>query len=178
MVLPQLSPRRDDARKPLLRCHHLRLTRSDYNVFFAARIQYLYTSRAKIYMTRIIWGDDPLPLFSDEKKIGFESLYNFQSKDVGSVNKHHVQMGLPEGHSMLVHDAIEGKQYQAILASMSTVPGRKRKAEHAMWKHVKTTSTSFAWLSPELANAFCWDALQKDGIWKYGNFGVAHLGLG
>lgn len=79
---------------------------------------------------------------------------------------------------MLVHDAIEGKQYQAILASMSTVPGRKRKAEHAMWKHVKTASASFAWLSPELANAFCWDALQKDGIWKYGNLGVAHLGLG
>ena len=89
-----------------------------YYVFFAARVQYLYTSRAKIYMTRISSKSGrmiPLLFFSDERKIVFESLYNFQSKDVGSVNKHHVQMGLPEGHSMLVHDAIEGKQYQVIL---------------------------------------------------------------
>lgn len=40
------------------------------------------------------------------------------------------------------------------------------------------TSTSFAWLSPELANAFCSDALQIDNTRDYGNFGVAHLGLG
>ena len=37
-----------DAKKPLLRCHHLRLTRSHYNGYFtAATIQYLWTLQVK-----------------------------------------------------------------------------------------------------------------------------------
>ena len=49
---------------------------------------------------------------------------------------------------------------------MSTVPSKKKKGDHAMWKHVHPTSTNFAWLSPELANAR-----------EYGDFHEAHLGL-
>ena len=51
-------------------------------------------------------------------------------------------------------------------------------AKFCFWKHVKPSSTVFVVLSPEVAHAFCWDALQKDGTREYGNFGVAHLGLG
>ena len=66
----------------------------------------MYTSRAKTYMVQIIWNYDPLLLFSDEQRIGVEGLEKFQSKEAGSINKHHVQMGLPEGHSMLVYYAV------------------------------------------------------------------------
>ena len=37
-------------------------------------------------------------------------------------------------------------------------------------------ATAFAWLSPEVAHGFCWDALPRDGTRNFGNSG-AHLGL-
>lgn len=63
------------------------------------------------------------------------------------MNKQHVQMSLPEGHSMVVYYAVNGFDYQAILVSMSSVPARKWKHEHAMWKHVTPSSSNFARLS-------------------------------
>ena len=126
---------------------------------------------------RIEWRRDPLLLFSDERKIGLEEFETFQTNEVGSVNKYHVQMGLPEGHSVLVYYLVSRVQYQAVLVSMSAVPSKKKKKnDHAMWKHVQPTSTNFAWLSPELANAFCLDALKLDDASEYGDFHEVHLG--
>ena len=66
MVLPQLSAmhtRWDDPWKTLLCCHFFRLARA--NVFAQVRPQYLFTSRAFIYMVRIGWERQPMLLFSD-----------------------------------------------------------------------------------------------------------------
>lgn len=44
--------------------------------------------------------------------------------------------------------------------------------------HVRPVSTDFAWLSPDLAQAFCSEPLQLDPDRNYGDFRVAHLGMG
>ena len=102
MILPQLSPmhtRWDDPRKTRLCCHFFRLERA--GTLARVRLQFLFTSRALIYMVRISWERQPLLLFSDVHRIGLESFQHFQTPTNGSVNKHNVQMGLPEGHSVL-----------------------------------------------------------------------------
>ena len=71
-------------------------------------------------------------------------------------------------------------RFQAVFVSMSSAPSRRRRTEreHAMWRHVRPVSTDFAWLSPDLAHAFCSEALQLDPDRTYGDFRVAHLGMG
>ena len=61
MILPQLSPmhtRWDDPRKTLLCCHFFRLERA--GTFARVRLQFLFTSRALIYMVRIGTEDSKL----------------------------------------------------------------------------------------------------------------------
>ena len=81
MVLPQLSPvhtRWDDPRKTLLCCHFFRLERADMGA--NVRLQFLFTSRAFIYMVRISWERLPLLLFSDVHSIGPISFQHFQTR--------------------------------------------------------------------------------------------------
>ena len=117
-------------------------------------------------MVQIIWNYDPLLLFSDEQRIGVEGLENIS-----------VQGGRIHQLTPCPHGVTRRSLYVSLLCRC-TVPGRKRKNDRAMWKHVLPTSTSFVWLSPELANLFCSDALQIDDTRAYGNSHVAHLGLG
>ena len=123
-------------------------------------------------MVRVEWDRYPLLLFSDEQRIGPEAFEKFQKNDVSSVTKYNVQMGLPEGHSILVYYEVGWTRYQAVLVSMSSAPSRRRRneREHAMWKHVRPVPTDFAWLSPELAHAFCSEALQLEAERTYGDF--------
>ena len=135
MVLPQLSPmhtRWDDPRKTLLCCHFFRLERT--NVFAQVRLQFLFTSRAFIYMVRISWERQPMLLFSDIHRVDPVSFRRFHEDR--SLGKHNIQMGLPEGHSVLLHCSNNGRPYQAVLVSMSSARSRSKKGEHAMWKHV------------------------------------------
>ena len=120
-------------------------------------------------MVRIERGRGPLLLFSDERRIGLEDFGKFQRNEVGSVKNFNVQMGLPEGHSVLMYYVANWIPYQA---------SKKKNKDHAMWKHVHPTSTDFAWLPPELANAFCSDALKLDDSREYGAFHEVHLGMG
>ena len=147
MVLPQLSPmhtRWDDSRKTLLCCHFFRLARTD-DLFARVRLQFLFTSRALIYMVRIYWEQQPMLLFSDPHRVDPVSFRSFH--DDRSLGKHNVQMGLPEGHSVLLHFSHNGRTYQAVLVSMSSAPSKSKKGEHAMWKHVLPISTDFAFWS-------------------------------
>ena len=107
MVLPQLSPmhtRWDDPRKTLLCCHFFRLART--NVFAQVRLQFLFTSRAFIYMVRIGWERQPMLLFSDVHRVDPVSFRKFHEDR--SLGKHNIQMGLPEGHSVLLHFSNNG----------------------------------------------------------------------
>ena len=88
-----------------------------------------------------------------------------------------IQMGLPEGHSVLLHFSNNGRPYQAVLVSMSSAPSRSKKGEHAMWKHVLPVSTDFAWLPEDVADAFCSLSLQQDQTRPYGSFHELQLGF-
>ena len=128
-------------------------------------------------MVRIGWERQPLLLFSDVHRIGLESFQHFQTPTNGSVNKHNVQMGLPEGHSVLLHFSQNGFAYQAVLVSMSSAPSKGKKGEHAMWKHAQPLSTDFAWLPEDVAQAFCALALRQDQTRQYGAFNEIQLGF-
>ena len=94
-----------------------------------------------------------------------------------SLGKHNIQMGLPEGHSVLLHFSNNGRAYQAVLVSMSSAPSKSKKGEHAMWKHVLPVSTDFAWLPEDVADAFCSLALHQDSTRPYGSFHEMQLGF-
>ena len=64
------------------------------------RLQFLFTSRALIYMVRISWERQPMLLFSDIHRVDPVSFQCFHTE--GSFGKHNVQMGLPEGHSVRI----------------------------------------------------------------------------
>ena len=176
MVLPQLSPmhtRWDDPQKTLLCCHFFRLART--NVCAQVRLQFLFTSRALIYMVRISWERQPMLLFSDIHRVDPVSFQCFHTE--GSFGKHNIQMGLPEGHSVLLHFSHNGMPYQAVLVSMSSAPSKSKRGEHAMWKHVLPVSTDFAWLPEDVAEAFCSLALRQDQTRPYGSFHEVQLGF-
>ena len=110
-------------------------------------------------------------------RIGLESFQHFQTPTNGSVNKHNVQMGLPEGHSVLLHFSQNGFAYQAVLVSMSSAPSKGKRGEHAMWKHAQPVSTDFAWLPEDVAQAFCALALRQDPTRPYGSFPRGTTGI-
>ena len=177
MVLPQLSPmhtRWDDPRKTLLCCHFFRLARTN-DVFAQVRLQFLFTSRAFIYMVRISWERQPMLLFSDIHRVDPVSFRRFHEDR--TLGKHNIQMGLPEGHSVLLHFSNNGRAYQAVLVSMSSAPSKSKKGVHAMWKHVLPVSTDFAWLPEDVADAFCSLALHQDPTRPYGSFHEVQLGF-
>ena len=178
MVLPQLSPmhtRWGDPRKTLLCCHFFRLAKVGMGA--QVRLRFLFTSRALIYMVRISWERQPMLLFSDIHRIDPVSFQCFQTPTEGSFGKHNVQMGLPEGHSVLLHFSHNGMPYQAVLVSMSSAPSKSKRGEHAMWKHVLPVSTDFAWLPEDVAEAFCALALRQDQTRPYGSFHEVQLGF-
>ena len=182
MVLPQLVPmhtRWDDATKSLLRCHLFRLERDDredVDAHVTCTVQYLFTSWADTFMIAMYWAK-PLLLFSDTENVGLEAMAHFQSAEHGTPNKRRVQMGLPDGHSVLLYYQARGTRYQVILLSMSALPRRKAKQDNAMWRHVWPKFTTFAWLSQCTAEAFNMEALARDHTREYGNFAEPHLGL-
>ena len=176
MVLPQLSPlhtRWDDPRKTLLCCHFFRLART--NVFAQVRLQFLSTSRAFIYMVRISWKRQSMLLFSDIHRVDPVSFRRFHEDRF--LGKHNIQMGLLEGHSILLHFFNNGRAYQAVLVSMSSAPSKSKKGKHAMWKHVLPVSTDFAWLPEDVADAFCSLVLHQDPTRPYSSFYEVQLGF-
>ena len=64
-------------------------------------------------------------------RIGRESFQHFQTPTNGSVNKHNVQMGLPEGHSVGLHFSQNGFAYQAatwVFCNMATTSTLRTRA--------------------------------------------------
>ena len=114
-------------------------------------------------------------LFSDIYRVEPVSFRRFHEDR--SLGKHNIQIGLPEGHSVLLHFSNNGRAYQAVLVSMSSAPSKSKKGEHAMWKHVLPVSTDFAWLPEDVADAFCSLALHQDSTRPYGSFHEVQLGF-
>ena len=67
--------------------------------------------------------------------------------------------------------------FQAVLIAHESTVTRGKKTENKLWKRVVPSETEFAWLPPEIAWAFCSDALRRQRDCQYLAFHEAHMGL-
>ena len=81
--------------------------RQNVEAHVTCTVQYLFTSWADTFMTAIYWTK-PLLLFSDEENVRLDPMEQFQKVEGGTPNKRRVQMGLPDGHSILLYYQAHG----------------------------------------------------------------------
>ena len=67
--------------------------------------------------------------------------------------------------------------FQAVLIAHESTVTRGKKTENKLWKRVVPAETEFAWLPPDIAWAFCSDALRRQRDCQYLAFHEAHMGL-
>ena len=187
LVLPQLTPVRApwaDATKTLWTCHHIRAV-SHHNGYPhrpKVAIAYFFTSHDNIHHVRIYWGTLPLLLFSDPRVVYPVDVYQFQGQAVHRLNQQHIQLGLRKGMTVLVYYKVQGgahvnELFQAVLIAQESVANRGKRTENKLWKRVVPSETEFAWLPPNIAWAFCSDALRRRQDCRYLSFNEAHMGL-
>ena len=51
--------------------------------------------------------------------------------------------------------------FQAVLIAQESIANRGKRTENKLWKRVVSSETEFAWLPPNIAWAFCSDALPR-----------------
>ena len=67
--------------------------------------------------------------------------------------------------------------FQAVLIAHESAGTRGKKNDNKLWKRVVPSETEFAWLPPDIAWAFCSDALRRRRDCQYLAFHQAHMGL-
>ena len=179
LVLPQLTPVRApwaDATRTLWTCHHIRATAHKNGQPYEPRvtIAYFFTSHDHIHHVRILWGTLPLLLFSDPRMVYPVNVYDFQGQAVHRLHKQHIQLGLRKGMAVLVYYRVQGgphanQVFQAVLIAHESAATRGKNTENRLWE--------FAWLPPDIAWAFCSDALRRRSDCQYLAFHEAHMGL-
>ena len=187
LVLPQLTPVRApwaDATRTLWTCHHIRAVSYVNGSPFEPRvtIRYFFSSHDQIHHVRITWGTLPLLLFSDPRMVYPVNTDDFQFQAVHRVNKQHLQLGLRKGMAVLVYYRVQWgphaeEVFQAVLIAHESATNRGKKSDNKLWKRVVPSETEFAWLPPEIAWAFCSDALCRRRDCQYLAFNEAHMGL-
>ena len=187
LVLPQLTPVRApwaDATRTLWTCHHIRATSHENGYPFQPRvtIAYFFTSHGHIHHVRVFWGTLPLLLFSDPRMVHPVDVNRFQGQAVHRMHQQHIQLGLRKGMAVLVYYRVQSgphvnEVFQAVLIAHESVATRGKKTDNKLWKRVVPSETEFAWLSPDIAWAFCSDALRRRGDCQYLAFHEAHMGL-
>ena len=187
LVLPQLIPVRApwaDATRTLWTCHHIRAVSHANGCPFEPRvtIAYFFTSHDHIHHVRIFWGISPLLLFSDPRMVHPVNVNQFQGQAVHRLHQQHIQLGLRKGMAVLVYYRVQNgphanEIFQAVLIAHESVANRGKKTENKLWKRVVPSETEFAWLPPDIAWAFCSDALRRRRDCRYLAFHEAHMGL-
>ena len=187
LVLPQLTPVRApwaDATRTLWTCHYIRATSHDsgYPCQPKVTIAYFFTSHDKIHHVRVFWGTLPLLLFSDPHMVHRVDVNQFQGQAVHRLHQQHIQLGLRKGMTVLVYYRVQSgphvnEVFQAVLIKQESVANRGKKTDNKLWKRVVPSETEFAWLPPDIAWAFCSDALRRRGDCRYLAFHEAHMGL-
>ena len=187
LVLPQLTPVRApwaDATRTLWTCHHIRATAHENGHPYEPRvtIAYFFTSHDHIHHVRILWGTLPLLLFSDPRMVYPVNVYDFQGQAVHRLHKQPIQLGLRKGMAVLVYYRVQGGPhantvFQAVLIAHESAATRGKNTENRLWKRVVPSETEFAWLPPDIAWAFCSDALRRRSDCQYLAFHEAHMGL-
>ena len=84
--------------------------------------------------------------------------------------------------TVLVYYRVQGgahvnELFQAVLIAQESVTNRGKRTENKLWKRVVPSETEFAWLPPNIAWAFCSDALRRRQDCRYLSFNEAHMGL-
>ena len=187
LVLPQLTPVRApwaDATRTLWTCHHIRASSHENGYPFQPRVNiaYFFTSHDQIHHVRIFWGSLPLLLFSDPQMVYPVDVNQFQGEAVHRLNQQHIQLGLRKGMAVLVYYRVQrgphvNEVFQAVLIAHESAVTRGKKTENKLWKRVVPSETEFAWLPPDIAWAFCSDALRRRRECQYLAFHEAHMGL-
>jgi len=106
----------------------------------------------------------------------------FQGQAVHRLHQQHIQLGLRKGMAVLVYYRVQNGPYaneifQAVLIAHESVANRGKKTENKLWKRVVPSETEFAWLPPDIAWAFCSDALRRRRDCRYLAFNEARMGL-
>ena len=101
---------------------------------------------------------------------------------MNKLNQQHIQLGLRPGMSILLYYRVKGSEYegqvfQAVLLAHDSITNRGKKSENKLWKRVVPSMTEFAWLPPDIAWAFCGDALRRRQECRYLSFSEPHMGL-
>ena len=187
LVLPQLTPVRApwaDATRTLWTCHHIRASSHEngYPCQPRVTIAYFFTSHDHIHHVRIFWGTLPLLLFSDPQMVYPVDVNQFQGQAVHRLHQQHIQLGLRKGMAVLVYYRVQrgphvNEVFQAVLIAHESAATRGKKTENKLWKRVVPSETEFAWLPPDIAWAFCSDALRRRRDCQYLAFHEAHMGL-
>ena len=187
LVLPQLTPVRApwaDATRTLWTCHHIRAVShaNGYPYQPKVAIAYFFTSHDNIHHVRVFWGTMPLLLFSDPRMVHPVDVNQFQGQAVHRLNQQHIQLGLRKGMTVLVYYRVQSgphvnEVFQAVLIAQESVANRGKRTENKLWKRVVPSETEFAWLPPNIAWAFCSDALRRRRDCRYLAFNEAHMGL-
>ena len=186
-MLPQLTPVRApwaDATRTLWTCHHIRAVShaNGYPYKPKVAIAYFYTAHDNIHHVRVLWSTLPLLLFSDPRMVYPVDVYQFQGQAVHRLNQQHIQLGLRKGMTVLVYYRVQSgahvnEIFQAVLIAQESVANRGKRTENRLWKRVVPSETEFAWLPPNIAWAFCSDALRRRRECQYFAFNEAHMGL-
>ena len=124
----------------------------------------------------------PLLLFSDPQMVYPVDVNQFQGQAVHRLNQQHIQLGLRKGMAVLVYYRVQrgphvNEVFQAVLIAHESTVTRGKKTENKLWKRVVPSETEFAWLPPDIAWAFCSDALRRRRDCQYLAFHEAHMGL-
>ena len=141
-----------------------------------------FTSHDNIHHVRVFWGTKPLLLFSDPRKVHPVDVYQFQGQAVHRLNQQHIQLGLRKGMAVLVYYRVQSgphanEVFQAVLIAQESVANRGKRTDNKLCKRVVPSETEFAWLPPDIAWAFCSDALRRRRDCRYLAFNEAHMGL-
>ena len=174
-----------DATRTLWTGHHIRAVshHNEYPHRPKVAIAYFFTSHDNIHHVRIYWGTLPLLLFSDPRvvyPVDVYQVYQFQGQAVHRLNQQHIQLGLRKGMTVLVYYKVQGgthvnELFQAVLIAQESVANRGKRTENKLWKRVVPSETEFAWLPPNIAWAFCSDALRRRQDCRYLSFNEARL---
>ena len=110
------------------------------------------------------------------------SVYEFQGQALHRLHQQHVQLGLRNGMAVLVYYRVQSgphvnEVFQAVLIAHESATTRGKKTENKLWKRVVPPETEFAWLLPDIAWAFCSDALRRRRDCRYLAFHEAHMEL-
>ena len=119
------------------------------------------------------------------------NVYDFQGQAVHRLHKQHIQLGLRKGMAVLVYYRVQdglhaNKVFQAV--SMRIKFSRLSSSNMSLLRLVERTlktgfgnelssETEFTWLPPDIAWAFCSDALRRRSDCQYLAFYEAHMGL-